>query len=135
MPYQNLEDGLYLVKQKSLDKGVDHFGVLDIGNRLGIPAVQFYWQPVVIHQTPPSLKIDWLQDTGMWQVLGKITDEKMAVARVVQASKNPAYNLFGNNCEHFARFVATGSRASYQVQVVVAVTGLAALSLYALTRE
>jgi hypothetical protein len=28
----------------------------------------------------------------------------------------PGYDLFGNNCEHLARFVATGLRESHQVR-------------------
>ncbi len=135
VPYQNIEDGLYLLMQKSIDKGIDHYGILDIGNRLNIEAVRFSSQPVVIHQTPPSIQVHWLQDTGTWNILGKITDEPMAIGRIIEASKNPLYNLFGNNCEHFARFVATGVRESRQVQAAVFITGLAALTAYALTRK
>lgn len=131
MPYQGYEDGLYLVKQKSIDKGVDHYGILDIGNRIHHPNVDGI-NPVLIHQTPPHIKLDWLQDTGAWDVQGKITDEKMAIERIKHALKDPAYNLLGNNCEHFSRFVATGKRESTQVQAVVAMAGLAVIAIAAL---
>ena len=128
MPYEGLEDGLYLVQQRSTAKGVDHYGILDVGNRLRNPNVAGrQQQPVVIHQTPPSLTMDWLQDTGAWKVLGRITDERDAIDRMNKASETPNYNLFGNNCEHFARYVATGLRESKQVQSGVFVAGLALL--------
>ena len=42
------------------------------------------------------------------------------------------YDLFGNNCEHFARYVALGNRESTQVQGAVVLTGLAALTILSL---
>lgn len=126
MPYAELADGLYLVQQRSAAKGVDHYGILDVGNRLGHPNVDGR-QPVVVHQTPPSLTLNWLQDTGAWKVLGRITDERDAIERMNKAWETPNYNLFGNNCEHFARYVATGVRESKQVQSVAFVAGLALL--------
>ncbi len=36
MPYQGLADGLYLVMQRSPGKAIDHYGILDIGNRLAV---------------------------------------------------------------------------------------------------
>lgn len=128
MPYQHLNDGLYLVRQKSAAKGVDHYGILDVGNRIGHPEIIFPVQPVVIHQRPPRIQIDWLQNTGEWAVLGQITDEADAIARMRKAAENPNYDLFGHNCEHFARYVATGRRESTQVQVAVAIAGLVALA-------
>lgn len=135
MPYKQIQDGLYLLIQKSEEKGVDHYGILDVGNRLNLDEVRLVRQPVVIHQTPPSIQISWLQDTGAWNNLGKILDEPAAIARIRNAARNPHYDLFGNNCEHFARYVATGVRESTQVQAAVAVTGLVALTAYALTRR
>jgi hypothetical protein len=126
VPYQHLEDGLYLVHQKSAAKGVDHYGILDVGNRIRHPQIRAQ-QPVVIHQRPPRIQIDWLQDTGEWTVLGRITDEADAIARMRKAAEDPTYNLFGHNCEHFARYVATGKRESRQVQAVVILAGLVAI--------
>lgn len=134
MPYQNYSDGLYLLIQKSVEKGVDHYGIMDIGNVLEITQAEGAPQPVVIHQTPPSLQVNWLQDTGSWEIVGKITDEIKAKERIRESAENPNYNLFGNNCEHFARFVATGVKESTQLQSAVMVTGLVALTVYVLRK-
>ena len=130
MPNQQYPDGLYLLKQKSEAKGVDHYGILDIGNRINHPRVDGR-HPVVIHQTPPSIRLDWLQNTGAWSVLGRITDEEDAKSRMNTTFENPAYDLFGHNCEHFARYVATGQNESTQLQAVGVVAGLVALAFYA----
>ncbi|GMV60124.1 MAG: hypothetical protein AMXMBFR72_32170 [Betaproteobacteria bacterium] len=130
MPYQGFQDGLYLVAQWCPEKGVDHYGILDIGNRIRHPQVDAR-HPVVIHQRPPEIAIDWFQNTGAWRVLGKVTDEAFAIQRMRAAFENPAYDLFGHNCEHFARFVATGIRESRQLQSVGVVAGLAVLSIFA----
>jgi hypothetical protein len=130
VPFQNYNDGLYLVKQRSQNKpGIEHYGILDIGNRLGHPKADGI-NPTVVHQTPPQLRVDWLAGTGNWEVLGKITDEQMARQRVKQAANQPHYDLFGHNCEQFARFIATGKHESTQFQSA-AVIGLAALAIYA----
>lgn len=126
MPYQDIPDGLYLMKQTSERKGVDHYGILDIGNRLNQAQVNGQ-HPVVIHQTPPQIKMAWFQDTGQWTLLGRITDEAMAKKRIAEAFQNPKYDLFGHNCEHFARYVATGRKESTQLQAVGFVAGLVAL--------
>ena len=126
MPYLNLEDGLYLIRRNSDKGGVHHYGILDVGNRIQNPMVHIE-NPVVIHQVPPAIRIDWLQNTGSWQDCWRITDEDYAIQRMKQAFNNPGYDLFGNNCEHFARYVATGVRESTQLQVVGVMAGLAAL--------
>lgn len=132
MPYQGHPDGLYLLRQRSHTKGVDHYGILDIGPRLHY---QQYLQPVVIHQTPPSIRCDWLQNTGEWTILGKIEDEAAAIARIHEALANPGYDLFGNNCEHFARFIASGRRESTQLQAAVVMAGAAALAVVVIRSE
>lgn len=134
MPYQDYTDGLYLLKKESSKKGFEHYGILDVGNRLHHPDVDGC-HPVVVHQTPPSICIEWLQDTGIWDVMGKITDEAAAIQRMLIAFSTPDYDLFGNNCEHFARFVATGNRESTQLQAAGIVTGLTALTIYAISSE
>jgi hypothetical protein len=131
MPYQGYPDGLYLVKQKSAEKGVEHYGVLDIGNRIGHPGV-IGVMPVVLHQVPPTLRLDWVHLTGNWVVLGRVTDESMARERIRAAAAQPNYDLFGNNCEHFARYVATGRRESTQLQAVGIFAGLALLAIWAI---
>ena len=131
MPYQGHADGLYLVVQKSPTKGVDHYGILDIGNKLGVSGADGV-NPVVVHQSPPGIKAEWLQATGTWNIRGKITEEHFAIARLKAALANPAYDLFGHNCEHFARYVATGVRESTQLQAAAVVGGLATLAFMAL---
>ncbi len=129
MPHHIRRPGLYLLAQKTQIKGVlvDHYGILDVGNRLKLPNVD--WHPIVIHQTPPQIRRDRLEDTGDWKVLGMITDESDAISRINKAVENSAYDLFGNNCEHFARYVATGRRESTQLQVFALFAGLIALTI------
>jgi hypothetical protein len=126
MPYENLQDGLYLLRQAAQKPGIHHYGILDVGNRICHPQVRG-GQPVVIHQTPPTIRIDWLQNTGQWEIHLRITDEEEAIRRINQAFTTPTYNFFGNNCEHFARYVATGVRESTQLQSASFVAGLVAL--------
>ncbi|MHB8388665.1 MAG: hypothetical protein ACYDBH_03665 [Acidobacteriaceae bacterium] len=131
MSYQHLADGLYLVKIRSGGKGVDHYGILDVGNRLEHPQADGI-HPILVHQTPPAVRLDWFDIVGgTWDVLGRIEDEPMAKNRMSSALKDPTYDLFGHNCEHFARFVATGKRESTQLQAVGIVAGLAALAIVA----
>jgi hypothetical protein len=125
-----LGTGLYLLKQSSAEKTVDHFALLDVGNGL-----QADWnrlrRPVIVHQTPPAVRADWFENTGEWEILGRVIDETGALARIRIALQTPGYDLFGNNCEHFARFVATGVRESRQVQGFCAVAGLLAVLMIA----
>jgi hypothetical protein len=124
MPSSVLPPGLYLLMQHSPSKGVEHYGILDTGNRLG-----YGLQPVVIHQTPPGIRVDWLASTREWLIVGRVLDEAGAMARIRMSLQNPRYDLFGHNCEHFARFVATGRRESHQLQAVVAVAGIVTLMI------
>jgi hypothetical protein len=114
VPYQSLADGLYFVMQQSPAKGVDHYGILDIGNRRGAPSDGP--DPVVIHQLPPRITANWLHETGTWCVLYKIPDEAAALERLRLALYDPTYAVLRHNCEHFARFVGFGVWESKQVQ-------------------
>jgi len=127
MPYGNLQDGLYLIRRPAQKPGIHHYGILDVGNRINHPQVMDH-QPIVIHQTPPTIRIDWLQSTGSWQECWRIEDETYAIQRMNQAFFIPNYDLFGNNCEHFARYIATGVRESTQLQAAAVVVGLTALA-------
>lgn len=134
MPYQGYPDGLYLTKQKSQIKPdlIDHYGVIDIGNILNHPQGNPD-MPIVIHQALPSIRIDWLMNTGTWQIMGRVRDEELANAqeRIQKAIEDPDYDLFGNNCEQFARYVTTGKKESKQLQtaagIAVALTALVIL--------
>lgn len=127
---RKLKNGLYLIKQKCQVKGInaEHYGILDVGNHLNLAPHGFV--PVVIHQTPPRIRTDWVSNTGGWDVLGQITDEQFAIARTNKALENDVYDLFGNNCEHFARYVATGKKESRQLQAAVFFAGLLAVLLF-----
>jgi hypothetical protein len=68
-------------------------------------------------------------------VLGTIVDERYARYRLEIAFGSPTYNLFGNNCEHFARFVATGVHESTQLRTAAVVAGVAAIAALALQSD
>ena len=114
---QQLAPGLYWIVQQSPKKGVEHHAILDVGNRLRYRDV-YPAYPIIIHQTPPSIRRDPFMGTGDWKVVMKVDDEPSAIRRLIHACSNPFYNTTGNNCEHFARYVATGKRESHQVQAV-----------------
>ncbi len=62
--------------------------------------------------------------------MGHVIDIEGAKARLKEAFKNPNYDLFGNNCEHFARFVTQNQRTSHQVFWGVTGTAVAGVLLY-----
>jgi hypothetical protein len=129
MPDKGLADGLYFVRQRSIEKRVDHYGILDIGNRRR--NLRFGRAPVILHQVRPRIRADWLRNTGRWQVLHKIEDEAAALGRVEIALTDPNYVLLRHNCEHFARFVAFGTWESKQLQAAGLLTGMVALAIIA----
>jgi Lecithin retinol acyltransferase len=135
MPYHQpdgvvLADGLYVVKQKSKQKGVDHYGILDVGNRLRIPGVDGI-NPVIVHQTPPHIQASYLHQTGWWANHGRIADEAGAIGRLQAALGSPKYDLVFNNCEHFVRYVVTGQRESTQVQMGVLAVAVGVVVVWA----
>jgi hypothetical protein len=123
-----LGDGVYLVKQRSATKSVDHYGILDVGDRLALGR-PWRAEPVVIHQTPPSIQVSCLRNTGSWQVLGRIANERAARERMRAATQNSRYDLLGRNCEHFARFIATGVKRSTQIETAAIIATIALLAL------
>src|SRR5438105_15521218 len=84
LPYQGWADGLYLVKRASPGKGVDHYAVLDIGNRLGCAYAPY---PIILEMVPPTVQANWLADA--WQVVVKAPDDAAAIARLHAALANP----------------------------------------------
>jgi hypothetical protein len=86
---------------------------------------------MVFHQSPPSIQIEPLENTGHWELVGQIVDEVGADARLKFAVQNPRYSFIANNCEHFAFYVATGTRQSPQLQQGVAIVGLLAVVVLA----
>lgn len=141
MTYHNLEDGLYLVRQRTIKNGMLlwHYGVMDVGNRLSLAAEPklVLGEPMIVHQTPPQVRADPASSTGRWEFDGKVEPafEKEAISRIKKALQYPGYDLFGHNCEHFARFVTTGVRESKQIQSVAwSCVGLVAIG-WALSRR
>lgn len=58
-------------------------------------------------------------------------DPEETVARALSMVGIKGYSLFGNNCEHFARWCVTGTSGSRQVDAVVAASGVAGVSGFA----
>jgi hypothetical protein len=138
MPFKDLEDGLYLVEQKSVFKGnnILHYGVLDVGNILNHPKY-LHENPLILHQTPPQIRADYLSNTGIWTVRGVVTLEDLdaAIKRIQDALKNPHYDLFGHNCEHFARYVTQGKRTSHQVMAAVGTAAILGVLFWVIIRN
>ena len=118
---QTLNGGLYRVKRASTaSKSVQHAAIADVGNRLGLlPRQEVFNRSavVMVHQTPPTLQYELHQD-GLgdeWTVEASIPDETGARHRLEAAKANPKYDALGNNCEHFASFIADGKRTSPQL--------------------
>ncbi len=130
MPYNNIDNGLYLAKQPgAIVKGypVTHFGIIDIGNVLESPQVEKD-SPTVVHQTPPEVRFEYVSDKQPWEITDRITDIDEAKKRIEKAVEEPEYDLFENNCEHFANFVAKGNKSSGQI-VIGTVATLGAIAL------
>jgi hypothetical protein len=114
---QQLVPGLYWIAQQSQKKGVEHHAILDVGNCLRYRDV-YPTSPIIIHQTPPSIRREPFVSTGDWRMVMKIEDVLIARRRLLAVCSKPLYRVIDNNCEHFARYVATGKRESHQVQAV-----------------
>ncbi|MCW7497657.1 hypothetical protein ND860_14035 [Leptospira levettii] len=112
-----LTKGLYLVK-KPAEKFwgfVDHYAVMDVGNTSGLFS-DVGQKPIVIEKMEGKGNVFGYL-SGEWTILGKVRDHQVfyATLRLIQALHDPTYNLFGNNCEQFARFIAEGRKTSEQV--------------------
>ncbi len=134
MPYKGWEDGLHLIKQPGIKNlELDHYGIMDVGNHLRYSQGAIF-RPLVVHLGPPAVRVDWLQDLESVEVLGRIYDERGAIRRLNEAMRNPNYDAFNNNCEHFARYIAYGRRESIQLQWFVIGAAAVGLFLYARAR-
>lgn len=127
-----LRRGLYRVRRQGGSKMIAHDGILDIGNCLRRYGGS-YFAPVVVHQSPPGIQIDSLHDFGPYKIVRTIHDVDDAIQRFNLALQNPEYDLFANNCEHFAGYVATGRRESGQLQGAVVLAGLAVFIMAAVS--
>ncbi len=126
MSYEGVADGPYLARQTGLKlKGypVTHYGIIDIGNTLGVPEIDTRNGPTVIHQTPPRIRFEHMGGDVPWEITDRIADAAGARARIMEGLKTPEYDMFRNNCEHFAKYVAYDNKVSGQVIAGVAVAG------------
>lgn len=132
MSYQGFENGLYLASRQVNKAGglLKHAGVIDIGNVLQHPDFDERF-PVLYHQTVSGLIAERL--IGSWGDLQAIVDIEGAYERLLYAAENPEYNLFENNCEHFANFMATGQKFSGQLRGVSVLALLAGFLWWAST--
>lgn len=134
MPYQDYADGVYLASQPSTKGGLAHFAALDIGNCLQISGADGI-TPVLVHQCPPRICADWFYGTGTWQLLAVETNALAARQRYMAALTVPDYDVLRHNCEHFSRFVVTGSWESKQLQAIGWLAGVAALIIVAANND
>lgn len=124
--FQHMPDGLYLVKRPSSYPLIEHYGVLLVGQALWSFGYDLD-QPVILHRTDCGVRADWAAYAGPWNILGQVPPRLVpsAVTRFSAALQGHDYDLFTNNCEHFARFVTEGRDYSTQVAGAVVVAGLA----------
>lgn len=120
--------GIYLVKTTSqlLPNALYHFGVLIAGSnlrRVGYSDTH----PLVFHLTDRGFQVDWIEIFGNPEILGKVdsVNELPALRRLGYASAYLNRWQAGNDCEHFARFVAEGYKQSTQFQNIGVLSGLA----------
>jgi hypothetical protein len=116
--------GMYLVKSPKRNGLGEHWGVIDIGNRIPLQH-SFVSSPRVIHQTREGILVEPLLEIREWHFVGTIDDEAGAIQRIQEAVKTLKYDIFGNNCEHFSRFFANGKKESKQINFIVVALGLA----------
>jgi hypothetical protein len=128
----DLSTGLHLIRQKTGKFGVDHYAILDSGDILHIEGRQF-GHPIIIHQSPPQIQMDYFNSSGNWEVIGTVRNEFLdeAIVRINHALLFSDYNLFSNNCEQFARYIAEGKRYSTQLRAGVALTAFAGFIIWA----
>jgi len=93
---------------------IEHFGIMDVGNRLRLEGIDSS-RPVIVHQTPPRIRAESIRGDAEWTVVEKITDEEAARMRLLSALKKPSYDVIDHNCEQFAWFVAQDERKSPQL--------------------
>ena len=91
---------------------------------------------MILHRTDLGVRADWAADMGTVHIMGQVPPHlvPLAVARFSVALQENDYDLFTNNCEHFARYVTEGQKYSTQVVAAVAV-GVLALVVWGINRS
>lgn len=124
-------EGIYLVKRKSVyTSAIEHYGFAVIGKYL--KGFDSSWdEPKVIHKTNLGVHADFFNPWD-WEKVEKISEHNISqIILRTKISMFNTYDLLMDNCEHFARFAATGKKESSQVQNAVALIGLAGLFIWA----
>lgn len=129
--FLSVPTGLYLVSRpKNVGPGT-HYAIADVGNILEHPYADGSI-PIIMHKLMGrGFCIEYIQPRDKYRIEKRITDVGAAKRRLIAASRNPSYDLFGANCEHFARYVAEGNHKSLQISSAVGLIGLAALTFAA----
>jgi hypothetical protein len=125
---QPLPQGLNVVRRLSTDKGVMHFAILDVGNTaFGLPSAALLWElaPSGLHARVYDSREGWVGAVRIADQLGAIE----RLRRIHSSDTSIRYDLFTNNCEHFASHIAEGRRQSPQVAVFISLCGAVAIGL------
>jgi len=124
MTYDELGDGIYLLRRRSVGVLIEHEAILVVGE----PCRQLWPdgpRTRIVHQTPPRLRTDSPEEFGDCLLLGRVDDQVGAIARIRYAHTRPDYDPLFRNCEHFARFVVNGQPVSPQLWIAGVAIGAA----------
>lgn len=126
MIQNQLPKGVYLAIRPAEKMGglIDHYGVVEIGNVLGLVEYDVRYPIVYEKNVGEGLVANYAD--SRWKIVSKVDDQflNQVRTRLNLSSQNPRYDLFGNNCEHFARFVVEGKSYSGQLQTAGVIAGV-----------
>ncbi|HEV7646456.1 MAG TPA: hypothetical protein VGO50_21155 [Pyrinomonadaceae bacterium] len=118
-----LPKGIYLFNKSTVYPFTQHYVVVIKGHEFLKHFDIYDDQPRVIHKTNIGIHIDQPKTYGAWEgtwnLIGRVipSESANAIWRMQISLMYPTnYDLFLNNCEHFARFVTEGYKQSTQVQ-------------------
>lgn len=125
-------EGIHLVKRRAVaSKAAEHYGFAVVGD-----PVKYFSSPssgsIVIHKTNIGIHPDPF-DPFLWEKVKTLDGNVLAAVARAHHSYRDAYNLFFDNCEHFARFVVTGIKESTQIQNLAGL-GLIGFGIWAMWR-
>ncbi len=110
----HLINQMFFANQRIPGKAADHYAIIGSGLQFGFPGI---WGSVVLELTPNGPGVRALRKEEQW-TLKPIQDSTGARFRAKElfGSKDRwTYDLLANNCEHWARYIAYGTRKSEQV--------------------
>ncbi|TGK88243.1 hypothetical protein EHQ23_05235 [Leptospira bourretii] len=126
MIQNQLPKGVYLAIRPAEKMGglIDHYGVVEIGNVLGLVEYDVRYPIVYEKNAGEGLVVNYTD--SRWKIVSKVDDQFLdkVKLRLNSAFQNPGYDLFGNNCEHFARYIVEGKSYSGQLQTAGVIAGL-----------